>query len=237
MPAYVYGIIDNDREVSLDGMDAVGAPSTSPRVVSAGALAAVVSDAPEDVRPKRRDLAAHQNVLTSLGEQGPVLPMRFGMVAPDERAVVVELTAHQDGYVERLRAVGSRVEFVLRASQDENTALREVLEVNPKAREQSANGWGGGTLEQRMELGETIAAELTDIQQRLREEILRELVPTVAGHVIGDPPSGAFLNVSFLVDRSDADAFVASANRAVERHADQGVTSQMHGPLPPYSFV
>ena len=45
-----------------------------------------MSDAP-GLRAKRRDLMAHQEPAPDAGEDGPVLPMRFGMVAPDEATV------------------------------------------------------------------------------------------------------------------------------------------------------
>ncbi len=47
----------------------------------------MVSDAPADLRAKRRDVVAHQGVLERLLADGAALPMRFGLVGPDDEQV------------------------------------------------------------------------------------------------------------------------------------------------------
>jgi Gas vesicle synthesis protein GvpL/GvpF/Gas vesicle synthesis protein GvpO len=79
------------------------------RVVRHDGLVAVVSDAPEGLRAKRRDLEAHEQVLESLGDAGPVLPMRFGSVAADDTAVEAELRAAGGGSYEDRVAFGEQV--------------------------------------------------------------------------------------------------------------------------------
>jgi hypothetical protein len=84
---YVYGITAASHPGLPEGMGGVGDPPLPVRVLREGELAALVSDAPEGLRPKRRELLAHQNVLSEIGADGCVLPMRFGSVAPDDEAV------------------------------------------------------------------------------------------------------------------------------------------------------
>ncbi|WP_193241842.1 GvpL/GvpF family gas vesicle protein [Streptomyces phaeolivaceus] len=64
---------------------------------------ALVSEAPERLRPKRKDLLAHQNVLSEAGAGGPLLPMRFGSVAPDDASVTGVLAERAEHYRERLK--------------------------------------------------------------------------------------------------------------------------------------
>ena len=87
MSTYVYGISASSHPALPAGMAGVGDPPVTVRVLKEQGLAAVVSDAPEGLRPKRRDLLAHQNVLAEAGAAGCVLPMRFGSVAPDDDSV------------------------------------------------------------------------------------------------------------------------------------------------------
>ncbi len=82
MSTYVYGITAASHPPLPEGMGGVGDPARPVRVLTEGELAAVVSDAPRGLRPKRRELLAHQNVLAEIGAGGCVLPMRFGSVAP-----------------------------------------------------------------------------------------------------------------------------------------------------------
>lgn len=82
MSTYVYGIIRSSHPSLPEKLDGVGDPPHPVRVLTQGGVAALVSDAPENLRPKRRDLLAHQNVLAEAGAQGTVLPLRFGGVSP-----------------------------------------------------------------------------------------------------------------------------------------------------------
>lgn len=62
MGTYVYGII-HASHTPLPDMDGRGEPPRPVRVLRQGEVAAFVSDAPDQLRPKRRDLLAHQRVL------------------------------------------------------------------------------------------------------------------------------------------------------------------------------
>ncbi|MGO4754130.1 GvpL/GvpF family gas vesicle protein, partial [Streptomyces sp. 2MCAF27] len=95
---YVYGVVRAAHPVP-PGRTGVGADPAPVRTLRAGELAAVVSDAPPGLRAKRRDLLAHQDLALSLAADGPVLPMRFGMIAPDEEAVRSQLAASERAHL------------------------------------------------------------------------------------------------------------------------------------------
>lgn len=134
MSTYVYGITTRSHPALPEGLDGVGDPPRPVRVLKEGELAAVVSDAPEDLRPKRRELLAHQNVLAETGATGCVLPMRFGSVAPDDSKVTEILAERASHYEERLRALDGKVEYNLKASHVEEEVLRQVLADDPELR-------------------------------------------------------------------------------------------------------
>ncbi|MFF3143507.1 GvpL/GvpF family gas vesicle protein, partial [Streptomyces sp. NPDC057927] len=62
MAVYIYSITGKQHPLRLDGLSGVGESPADLRAVTAGPLCAVVSDAPDDLRPKRRDIIAHQEV-------------------------------------------------------------------------------------------------------------------------------------------------------------------------------
>lgn len=103
--------------------------------MTAGPLCAVVSDAPEELRPKRRDIGRHQEIQQSLLTDGTVLPLRFGYTAPDEDAVREALEERGDEYAERLHQLENCAEYNLKASQDEEMLLREILAQSETARQ------------------------------------------------------------------------------------------------------
>ncbi|MEU7046203.1 GvpL/GvpF family gas vesicle protein [Streptomyces varsoviensis] len=237
MSTYVYGITRDSHPPLPEETVGVGDPPRPVRVVAAGPLAALVSDAPPDLKPKRRELLAHQNVLAEASSAGPVLPMRFGGVSPDDDAVTTALAAHEEHYLERLRALDGKAEYNVKATHDEEAVLHRVLTDAPELRElhEANKAAGGGSHEDRLRLGELVA---TAVQQREPQDaaLLRQALEDAAEASCPGPPSGGWLaNVSFLVDREHGEEFVAAV--AALRRENPHLVLRVNGPLPPYSFV
>ena len=235
---YVYAVAAADHPLSLEGATGVGAEPAPLRVVTAGPVSAVVSDAPADLRAKRRDLDAHQKVLEALGGQGTVLPMRFGSLAENDDAVREQLERRGEEYAERLRALEGKVEFNVRADQDEDTVLRLVLDSNEEVRRLSRSGVGAtGTLDQRIALGEAVAADVQARQEETGGRIAYALSAIAVQTSRTQAAGETFLNISFLVERTRAKEFAEQTQRLADQYRDEGVRLRLYGPLPPYSFV
>jgi hypothetical protein len=234
---YVYGIADRAHPEPPEGTTGVGDPALPVRTIVENGLVAVVSDAPEGLRPKRRDLLAHQSVLDRVEAQGPVLPMRFGSVAPDDASVRGVLAERAEHFRERLHTLAGKVEYNVKAAHDEEAVLRLVMAAHPeiKALSDANNADGGGSYEQRLRLGEMVVAA---VQQREAEDAraVYEALEPVAAAVQAGPESTSWLtNVSFLVEQDATDAFTAAAERVGEELPH--LQLRVNGPLPPYSFV
>ncbi|MGW0533191.1 GvpL/GvpF family gas vesicle protein [Streptomyces sp. NPDC003032] len=237
MSTYVYGIASSSHPALPDGMEGIGKPPCTVRVLKQGDLAAIVSDAPEGLKPKRRDLLAHQNVLSEAGAAGSVLPMRFGSLAPDDETVVSVLGERADHYTERLRTLDGKVEYNVKASHNEQAVLHQVLAENPELRAmvEANQRQGGGSHEQKLKLGEAVTAAVRAREASDGVEVRRALEPTAEAVAEGPEGTGWLANISFLVSRKSAEGFVAAVEelRATQPHLELKV----HGPLPPYSFV
>lgn len=237
MSTYVYAITPADHPLRLDGLHGVGEPAAELRVLKTADLGAVVSDAPEDLRAKRRDLVAHQSVLSRLLDEGTALPMRFGLVGPDDERVLAALEERRAEYGQRLKEIAGCVEYHLKVSRDENDMLREIVSDSEEIRRLNAvTRERPEAHEERLRLGELIAREVRRRQDGVAEEIVARLAPIGVGHRMGTATPTHFLNVSFLVNRDEAASFA----RAVDAEAEQqgpGYVLSLHGPLPPYSFV
>ncbi|EKX67492.1 GvpL/GvpF family gas vesicle protein [Streptomyces ipomoeae] len=237
MSTYVYGITARSHPALPESLGGVGDPPRPVRVVEEGELAAIVSDAPEDLRPKRRELLAHQNVLAETGATGPVLPMRFGSVAPDDRTVGRVLAERADHYAERLRALEGKVEYNVKASHVEEAVLRRVLDDDPELRAlaEANRRAGGGTHEQRIQLGERIAEAVKAREAQDGTEVWQALEPRAAATSAGPESTGWLVNVSYLVERDSAAEFLEAVEEL--RGAHPHLDLRVNGPLPPYSFV
>ncbi|MZD54837.1 GvpL/GvpF family gas vesicle protein [Streptomyces sp. SID5606] len=237
MSTYVYGITAGTHPALPEGTGGVGDPPRGIRILKEGGLAAVVSDAPEGLRPKRRELLAHQNVLSEVGAGGCVLPMRFGSVAPDDSAVTGVLAERADHYEERLRALDGRVEYNIKATHVEEAVLHHVMAQNPEVRALAdANRQaGGGSYEDKIRLGEMVAAAVKDKEAEDATVLERALEPGVDAISVGPESTGWLANVSFLVKRESAEEFLAAVERV--RGDMPHLEVRVNGPLPPYSFV
>ncbi|CAL9605234.1 GvpL/GvpF family gas vesicle protein [Streptomyces sp. enrichment culture] len=237
MSTYVYGIVAGSHPALPDGLKGVGDPPRPVRLLPAGDLAAVVGEAPEGLRPKRRDLIAHQTVLAEAGSTGCVLPMRFGSVAPDDDTVTGVLTERADHYRERLRALDGRVEYNVKASHDEEAVLHRVLSANPEIRAltEANRRAGGGSHEDKLRLGQMVADAVRTLEAESAAELRRILEPAAEAVSAGPESTGWLANLSFLVPRDAAGKFLDTVEQA--RGALPHVEVRVNGPLPPYSFV
>ncbi|AEY92726.1 gas vesicle synthesis protein [Streptomyces hygroscopicus subsp. jinggangensis 5008] len=237
MSTYVYGITARSHPALPEGMTGVGEPPLPVRVLTAGDLAAVVSDAPEGLRPKRRDLLAHQNVLAEAGAAGCVLPMRFGSVSPDDDTVTSVLTERAEHYLERLRELDGKVEYNVKATHIEEAVLHRVMAENAEVRAlaEANRRAGGGSYDDRIRLGEMVAGAVKAKEAEDAAEVQRLLQPGAAAVSVGPESTGWLLNVSFLVSRESAEDFLAAVERVRKSHAH--LELRVNGPLPPYSFV
>lgn len=237
MSTYVYGITRSGHPLRVRDRRGVGPEPPPLRVVKGGRLAAVVSDAPEDLRPKRRDLEAHEAVLESLMADGTVLPMRFGALASDDESVRQELDERAGWYGERLDGLDGRREVNVKAFHHEQAALSELLRTNPELREANETlRAAGGDQGSQIDFGERVLSALENVRARDAAQVLAVLRPYAAEEFQGPPVDGGFLNVSFLVDEDRLDDLRAAVEEVGRRAADV-VELRMSEPLPPYSFV
>ncbi|MEU0194224.1 GvpL/GvpF family gas vesicle protein [Streptomyces afghaniensis] len=237
MSTYVYGIAASSHPGLPEGMGGVGDPPRPVRILREGDLAAVVSEAPEGLRPKRKDLLAHQNVLSEAGAAGCVLPMRFGSVAPDDNSITGVLAERAEHYKERLRALDGRVEYNVKANHVEEAVLHQVMAESPDIRglAEANRQAGGGSYDDKIRLGEMVAAAVKAREAEDAAALQRVLEPAAEAVSTGPESTGWLANVSFLVDRESAENFLAAVEEA--RKELPHLEVRINGPLPPYSFV
>jgi hypothetical protein len=208
------------------------------RRVCEGGLAAVVSDAPADLRAKRRDLIAHELVLEQLRAAGSVLPMKFGMLARDDEAVRAALRSGAARYESLLSRIDGHSEFNVKGAYHEVALLHQLLRRSPVLLEQHAalQAAGGGAYHEQVTFGERVAAAVELQRVRDAELTVARLGPHASEVRLAPPVQGCFVNVSFLV-ASGREGELETALDEVQRELLAYASLVLHGPLPPYSFV
>jgi Gas vesicle synthesis protein GvpL/GvpF len=235
---YVYAFTGASHPLPLDGLAGVGERKPSLRLVRQDGLAAVVSDAPENLRAKRRDVEAHERVVDTLSVAGTVLPMRFGTVAADDGAVKAELASGAKRYTRLLKRLGGKVEVNVKAVHREDAVLRELLLGNRDLRDlgEALRAAGGGSHQDKVEFGQRVSAALDTRRSQDAERVVAELQPHASAVQLGPPVDGCFVNVSFLLGTTGREDFEAALSR-LRQELSELAEIRVYGPLPPYSFL
>lgn len=126
---YVYAFVRAGHPLPAD-VRGVGDTKAPVRLLPCGELAAVIGPVPETLRARRRDLMAHQRLLSDLVPGGPVLPMRFGAIAPGETAVLDGAKARSAEYLAALESVEGRLEMNLKVMPAEDS-LSDLVREDP----------------------------------------------------------------------------------------------------------
>lgn len=237
-PRYVYGVVRGDGSTpAIKGI--AGAPL---ELVGAGEVAALTSVAPgEYLEAGREELLTHSRVLEATLEQGTVLPMRFGVVVPDDQTLRGRLLEdHHEELLAQLAEMDGRAEFALKGLYDEEAILRELVAGDREIgylRSAIVGKSEAATYYERIRLGELIAAAFAALQQRDSATILEELRPHAVAVRAGEPVHERMaVNASFLVERAARAAFDRAVDEVGSREAGR-IRFRVTGPLPPHSFV
>src|SRR5688572_24990070 len=108
---YLYAVLAKGM-AAPSGYGAIGIDGAEVYCVSSGDLAAAVSRVERPrLRPERKLLMAHNDVLKRLMKDGTVLPAAFGHVARNDAAVVALLERESRAFEEQLVRVDGRVEM------------------------------------------------------------------------------------------------------------------------------
>jgi hypothetical protein len=238
MSTYVYAFTGTSHPLPLDGLAGVGERKPSLRLVRHDGHAAVVSDAPENLRAKRRDVEAHQRVLDTLSAAGTVLPMRFGTVAADDDAVKAELASGARRYTGLLKRLAGKVEVNVKAVHREEAVLRELLLGSRDLRNlsEALRAAGGGSQQDKVAFGQQLSAAMDARRSQDAARVVAALRPHASAVQLGPPVDGCFVNASFLLGASERKDFEAALSR-LRQELSELVELRLYGPLPPYSFL
>ncbi|MCX6599010.1 MAG: GvpL/GvpF family gas vesicle protein [Acidobacteria bacterium] len=240
MGHYLYAVTADTTPASPPMVGLFDAPVYT--VVEDG-IAAVVSDF-EDVRlrPERKHLTAHQQVLRHLLSAATPLPMRFGLVSAGEKATRKLLKRFHEDLSEQLVRVEGRVEMGLKVRWDVPNVFEHLLQADPslaELRDQIRDAESGGTVlhQQRIELGRRVEAAIEQEREQTAARVsavLESVAVEIHAGVLRTETE--LLNFSCLIDKEREDEF---GDRVVEAAAgfDGSYAFDYNGPWAPHNFV
>jgi hypothetical protein len=235
---YLYAVTPASKGWSLGPIGVDGGTVDS---IANGRVSAVVSEVPHKLRPERRQLAAHQEVLKRLMlEASAVLPVSFGVVADGPEAIREILSRNQKPFLEQLRRVTGRVEMGLRVTWDVPNIFEYFVHTHPELRAARDRFFGGHrepTQDQKIEIGRLFDRLLMEDREAHTERVVEILTPSCVEIKRNKPRTEhEAVNLACLVARDGREQFEAAIFEGAKLF-DNSYAFDYNGPWAPHNFV
>ncbi len=235
---YIYAIIPDQGRRSLGN---IGLEETEVYTMGDGRVAAVVSDLNSArIRPQRRNMAAHQEVLKQLLRDLTPLPAAFGLVADDDAAISKILKDNRTAFLDQLARVNDGVEMGLRMTWDVPNIFEFFVGAHPELQELRDDYFRDGgnlTQDQMITLGRSFERLLEQDREKYTEQVeavmrgcCRELKRNKCR------TEKEIMNLACLVNRADLARFEQAVLQAA-RPFDNNYAFDFNGPWAPHNFV
>lgn len=235
---YLYAVIEAGPEKNYGPLGILGREVYS---IGKGRVALVVSDLDcEKIRPERRHLTVHQQVLQLLLRETTPLPMAFGIIADNLRAVQKLLAHHHAPFEEQLRYVAGKAEMGLRMTCDVPNIFEYFVHTHPElksARDHLLGGHREPAQEDKIEVGRLFDRLLQEDRDSCGEQVEAILAPhcsEVKTNRCRDERQ--VLNLACLVAKDSSAEFEAAVLEAAQLF-DNNFAFDYNGPWAPHSFV
>ncbi len=227
----LHGVVPAGRE--LDDQGEISAEEY--QLVEGGDLAVLAREVAGEEELTEDDAVKYLDALVELVRGGPVLPLRFGTLAPDVDAVRSEVLAPAaEEFAGALEATADLVELRLTFTLTDG-AVQRLFREDPELRAAVGRGGPGSEMSERIEVGQLVAQRLTE----QRSQLVAAWVETLGEHTedsksISSSEEG-WEQVALLVRRGQLDE-LDEAVRTLTNDVDGLAEIEYVGPLPLYSF-
>lgn len=236
---YIYSFANSKDSQQINQANLIGLNDTPVDVIEHEDLAVIVSPiADTKLRPQRKLLAAHQNVVTDIAKKWNSLPVAFGLIAESEQNVREVLSRNADLLREQLIRIQGCVEMFLSLKWTAENIFQFFVEKFPelkKSRDYVASG--AATREEQIELGRQFEQTLSSERERLSAQVMSHVSP-ICREIDLQPQRNEteILRVACLIERDKEEEFTQAIYKAASQFSDEFQFS-FNGPWPPYSFV
>lgn len=222
------------QAAALIGIDGASIRFITHRSVSAAVSATEV----RKIRPQRKNLAAHQEVVTHLARHCDMLPVAFGLIADDSEQVERLLTAHQETLQTQIDRVSGHVEMAVNLRWAVPNVVQHFVErYEPLAAARQLILSGAATRDDQIALGQQFERLLNAEREQHTDTFLDILTPHCKEIDIQPPREEAdCMRLACLIHRDAETAFNDAVYSAAKLFSDEFAIS-FNGPWPTYSFV
>ncbi|MBM9521175.1 GvpL/GvpF family gas vesicle protein [Desulforhopalus vacuolatus] len=236
---YLYAIIEGTSAQRYDG---AGLNGEDVYTISNGITSAVVSVAPANkkIRPERRHLKVHKEILRRLMEETTPLPMAFGIIADDHKAVERILANNQEVLVEQLARVQNKIEMGLRVTLNVPNIFEFFINTHSDLRTARDRYFGSNSEpspENKIELGRMFDAILNEDRETFTKQVEDDMVPYCFESKRNKYRNESEVaNLVFLIGRDQEAEFEKGILEAAGQF-DNNFSFDYNGPWAPHNFV
>jgi Gas vesicle synthesis protein GvpL/GvpF len=233
---YLYAIIGSAQaqEWNICAID-----GNAVRNITDGRVSAVVSDISYPrIRPERRHLAAHRQVLKFLMEKTTLLPLRFGTIAENADDVQRVLSLNGERFLAQLDRVSGKVEMGLRVRWDVPNVFGYFVTREPELRRLRDRCFGGQAKEEeKIEIGQYFDRLLNGERESCIRRV-EEIIASCCAEIKSNPCRNEreVMNLACLVEHGASAEFEAAVMDAA-RLFDDDFVFDYNGPWAPHNFV
>ena len=193
------------------------------------------------IRPERRNLGAHHNVLKTLMSRSFVpLPMSFGVVGDNPAAVRRLLARNQAAILDQLRRVAGKAEMGLRVKWEVANIFEYFVDTHDELRSLRDRILGGGrmpTHEEKIEIGSSFDRMRTQDRTHFTDAVTSFLSPVCSELKVNKCKDECeVMNLACLVPAERQAAFSRAVFEAA-RLFDDRYSFDFSGPWAPHNFV
>lgn len=209
--------------------------------IAEGEVAAVVSDLPEQrIRPERRLLAAHNNVLKTLMKETTPLPISFGIIADGPGAIRGLLSRNHQTLIEQLHRVQNKVEMGLRVSWSVQNVFEYFVTTHPDLRMTRDRFFGGPrepSHDDKIELGRMFDRLLAEDREEHTDKV-EDALSRYCREIKRNRSRNEreVMNLACLIERDAQKEFEESVFEAASLFTND-FTFDFNGPWAPHNFV
>lgn len=243
---WLYAVIAADRKLPA-GVS--GVAGESPRIVSGPGVAAVVGTVPrahfddetlqahlEDPGWLEQTVRAHHDVIGTLTQDGPVLPVRFATVYRDDQRVVATLEDQRRDLLRALEQMAGRTEWGVKVYVDPQ---RATTAGEARAADESRPGTAYLLQRRAQQEGRSqVLRRAMDEAQQIHAALARTAAASTCHPLQTSEASGRrepmVLNAAYLMEDDRFSVLEDLVGTVAAGHPELRV--EVTGPWPPYSF-
>jgi hypothetical protein len=238
MGKYIYCFIKEKEKVNF-GSSTIAIMNAPVYTITYKDISAVVSDAPViEYDPSRKNILAHQQVITRVINKYTIIPVAFGTIANNKKEVEFILTENYTNFIELIEYFKNKIELGLKITWDKDYFNQDIEDKKIKELKEFVSGKDENiVLNEKIELGQLVEAAIVNKREEYKQEIYNSLKKmSVESKLKETVPIKTVFNAYFLIDKAKEDDFDKAVGKFDAAYKNKLIISYT-GPWPPYNFI